>query len=32
MPEGDGVTALGRIKLDKPDLPVLVFSGYDNPT
>ena len=31
MPDGDGLTALNRIKLDKPDLPVLVFSGYDNP-
>jgi DNA-binding NarL/FixJ family response regulator len=31
MPEGDGVTALGRIKLEKPDLPVLMFSGYNNP-
>lgn len=31
MPDGDGVTALGRIKLDKPDLPILMFSGYDNP-
>jgi DNA-binding NarL/FixJ family response regulator len=32
MPDGDGVTALGRIKLDNPDLPMLMFSGYDNPT
>jgi DNA-binding NarL/FixJ family response regulator len=32
MPDGDGVTALGRIKLDKPDLPILMFSNYDNPT
>jgi DNA-binding NarL/FixJ family response regulator len=31
MPKGDGVTALGRIKLDKPDLPVLMFSAYDHP-
>jgi DNA-binding NarL/FixJ family response regulator len=31
MPEGDGVTALGRIKLDKPELPILLFSAYDNP-
>ena len=30
MPEGDGLTALGRIKLDKPDLPILMFSSYDN--
>ena len=32
MPEGDGLTALGRIKLDKPDMPVLMFSAFDNPT
>lgn len=32
MPDGDGMTALGRIKLDKPDLPILMFSNYDNPT
>jgi DNA-binding NarL/FixJ family response regulator len=31
LPDGDGVTVLGRIKLDKPDLPVLMFSAYDNP-
>jgi DNA-binding NarL/FixJ family response regulator len=31
MPDGDGMNALGRIKLDKPDLPVLMFSNYDNP-
>ena len=32
MPDGDGVTALGRIKLNKPNLPILMFSGNDNPT
>ncbi len=31
MPDGDGLTALGRMKLDKPDLPILMFSAYDNP-
>jgi DNA-binding NarL/FixJ family response regulator len=31
MPDGDGMTALGRIKLDKPDLPILMFSNFDNP-
>ena len=31
MPEGDGLTALGRIKLDKPDLPILMLSAFDNP-
>jgi DNA-binding NarL/FixJ family response regulator len=25
MPDGDGLTALSRIKLDTPDLPVLLF-------
>ena len=32
MPESDGLTVLGRLKLDKPDLPVLILSTYDNPT
>jgi DNA-binding NarL/FixJ family response regulator len=32
MPDGDGLTALGRIKLDRPDIPVVIFSGFDNPT
>ena len=32
MPQGDGLTALGRIKLDKPDVPVLILSTFDNPT
>jgi DNA-binding NarL/FixJ family response regulator len=32
MPDGDGLNALGRIKLDRPNLPVLIFSTYDNPT
>lgn len=27
-----GLTTLGRIKLDAPDLPVLMLSAYDNPT
>jgi DNA-binding NarL/FixJ family response regulator len=31
MPDGDGLAALGRIKLDKPQLPVLLFSAFDNP-
>jgi DNA-binding NarL/FixJ family response regulator len=31
MPHGDGLTALGRIKQSKPELPVLMFSAYDNP-
>jgi DNA-binding NarL/FixJ family response regulator len=32
MPDGDGLTALGRIKLDKPDLPIVMLSTFDNPT
>jgi DNA-binding NarL/FixJ family response regulator len=32
LPDGDGLKTLGRIKLDHPDLPVLMFSAYDNPT
>jgi DNA-binding NarL/FixJ family response regulator len=31
MPDGDGLTALGRIKLEKPDMPVVVLSTFDNP-
>lgn len=32
MPEGDGLTALGRIKLDKPEMPIVMLSTFDNPT
>lgn len=32
MPDGDGLNALGHIQLDKPDLPVVLFSAFDNPT
>jgi DNA-binding NarL/FixJ family response regulator len=32
MPEGDGLNALGRIKLDRPSMPILILSTYDNPT
>ena len=32
MPDGDGLTALGRIKLDKPGMPILILSTFDNPT
>jgi DNA-binding NarL/FixJ family response regulator len=31
MPDGDGLTVLGRIKLDKPKLPVVLFSAFENP-
>lgn len=29
---GDGLSCLARIKLDHPSAPVLMLSGYDNPT
>jgi len=32
MEGGDGLNSLGRLKLDYPDLPILLFSAYDNPT
>jgi DNA-binding NarL/FixJ family response regulator len=31
MADGDGLVTLGRIRLDKPDLPILMFSYSDNP-
>ncbi|MDX1962456.1 MAG: response regulator transcription factor [Pirellulales bacterium] len=32
MPDGDGLSTLTRLKLDYPNLPVLMYSGFDNPT
>ena len=32
MPDGDGLTTLNRIKLEKPDMAVLMLSTFDNPT
>jgi DNA-binding NarL/FixJ family response regulator len=32
MPDGDGLNCLARIKLDLPQVPVVMFSAYDNPT
>ncbi len=32
MDGGDGLNALGRMKLDHADLPIVLFSAYDNPT
>lgn len=32
MPGGDGLHVLGRLKLDHPELPVVMLSTYDNPT
>ncbi|GAB4132076.1 response regulator transcription factor [Thermopirellula anaerolimosa] len=32
MPNGDGLYALGRIKLERQNLPILMLSTFDNPT
>ena len=32
MQGGDGLNALGRLKLDHPELPIVLYSAYDNPT
>jgi DNA-binding NarL/FixJ family response regulator len=32
MPGNDGLNALGRIRLDRPRMPIVVLSTYDNPT
>jgi len=32
MPSGDGLNVLGRLKLERPELAVLMLSTYDNPT
>ncbi len=32
MPDGDGLLALMRIKLERPEIPVLMLSNYDNPS
>jgi DNA-binding NarL/FixJ family response regulator len=32
MAGGDGLSTLGRLKLDFPELPVVLVSAYDNPT
>ncbi len=32
MPGGDGLNALGRLKLESPEIAVLILSTYDNPT
>lgn len=32
MGGGDGLYVLGRIKLDRPELPIILLSTYDNPT
>src|SRR4249920_1524364 len=32
MPDGNGLDCLARIKLDLADIPVVMFSSFDNPT
>lgn len=32
MADGDGLAALNRIKLERPEMPVVLLSTYDNPT
>lgn len=32
LPETDGLNLLARLKLDRPDLPVVLFSAYENPS
>jgi DNA-binding NarL/FixJ family response regulator len=32
MADGDGLNCLARIKLEQPELPVVMFSAFDNPT
>lgn len=32
LEEGDGLSALGRIKIEHPQIPVLMLSSFDNPT
>ena len=32
MPGSDGIACLARIRAELPDIPVLMFSAYDNPT
>ena len=32
MPDCDGIACLGRLRSELPDLPVLMYSAYENPT
>jgi DNA-binding NarL/FixJ family response regulator len=32
MPDGDGLSSLALIKLEQPEMHVLMFCGFDNPT
>jgi DNA-binding NarL/FixJ family response regulator len=31
MPNTDGLAVLGRLRLERPELPILMFSAFDNP-
>jgi len=31
LADGDGLAALARIKADRPELPVLIYTGHENP-
>ena len=32
LPTADGLSCLARIKVDLPSMPVMMLSGFDNPT
>ena len=32
LEDGDGLSALGRVKIERPQIPVLMLSTFDNPT
>ena len=32
LEDGDGLTSLGRVKIEHPQIPVLMLSTFDNPT
>jgi DNA-binding NarL/FixJ family response regulator len=31
FPDGDGLNAVARLKIDRPGLPIVMFSAYENP-
>lgn len=31
FPDGDGLNAVARLKVDRPGLPIVMFSAYENP-
>jgi len=32
MPDGDGLTTLARLRIECPEVRVVIYSGFDNPT